>query len=49
MQDRSKELSKVTEKLSKWTQPTLNGALDLFDLPRGVGEEGKKVRVSLLV
>ncbi|GLI58871.1 hypothetical protein VaNZ11_000640 [Volvox africanus] len=40
--EKDKELEKLQERLSKWTIPLLNGALDVFELPRGNGDEGKK-------
>ncbi|GIL47395.1 hypothetical protein Vafri_4223 [Volvox africanus] len=40
--EKEKELEKLQERLSKWTIPLLNGALDVFELPRGNGDEGKK-------
>ncbi|GLC45046.1 hypothetical protein PLESTM_001681000 [Pleodorina starrii] len=40
--DKDKEMEKLQERLSKWTIPLLNGALDVFELPRGNGDEGKK-------
>ncbi|GIL70365.1 hypothetical protein Vretimale_3538 [Volvox reticuliferus] len=40
--EKEKEVEKLQERLSKWTIPLLNGALDIFELPRGNGDEGKK-------
>ncbi|EFJ50930.1 hypothetical protein VOLCADRAFT_120551 [Volvox carteri f. nagariensis] len=40
--EKEKELEKLQERLGKWTIPLLNGALDVFELPRGNGDEGKK-------
>ena len=44
MQD--KDLEKVKDRLSKWTNALLNGALDLFEVTRGSGDEAKKVRLG---
>lgn len=41
-----KEKSKILERLSKWQVKLLNDALDVFELPRGSGEEGQKVCVA---
>ncbi len=41
----SKEKEKTKEKLEKWTTALLNEALDVFELARGQGDEGKKVRL----
>lgn len=38
-----KEVEKAQDKLNKWTLALLNSALDLFEIPRGSGEEGRKV------
>ncbi|KXZ47395.1 hypothetical protein GPECTOR_35g833 [Gonium pectorale] len=40
--DQAKEMEKLSEKLGKWTIGLLNSALDVFELPRGQGDEGKK-------
>lgn len=40
----SKEAEKTKEKLMKWQVPVIHQALDLFDLPRGTGDDNKKVR-----
>lgn len=39
-----KEKGRTHDRLNKWPVNLLNEALDIFDLPRGSGEEGKKVR-----
>lgn len=43
------ERSKVRSKLEGWTLVVLHEALDAFDLPRGSGPEGQKVRAGMLV
>ena len=45
----AKEREKVEEKLGKWSVNLLNSALDVFELPRGQGDEGKKVCVHACV
>lgn len=40
----SKEAEKTQEKLTKWHLNVIHQALDLFDLPRGTGDDSKKVR-----
>ncbi len=37
------ELQKVAAKLGRMTATALNQLLDIFELPRGTGEEGHKV------
>ena len=37
------ELQKVAAKLGRMTATALNQLLDMFELPRGTGEEGHKV------
>lgn len=43
-----KEKERAHERLSKWQVNLLNEALDLFDIPRGSGDEGKKVRAQAM-
>ncbi|MEW5312890.1 MAG: hypothetical protein WDW38_004488 [Sanguina aurantia] len=38
----AKENEKVKEKLTKWTLPLIHQSLDMFDLPRGTGDDSKK-------
>lgn len=39
----AKENEKVKEKLTKWTLPLIHQSLDMFDLPRGTGDDSKGV------
>lgn len=48
VQGKEKEKEKAHDRLNKWSVSLLNEALDVFDLPRGSGEEGKKVRAAMI-
>ncbi|GFH21659.1 DEK_C domain-containing protein, partial [Haematococcus lacustris] len=41
--EEEKNMDKIHERLSKWSVGQLHAALDAFDMPRGTGEDGKKV------
>lgn len=42
----AKENEKIKEKLTKWNLPLIHQSLDMFDLPRGTGDDSKKVCVG---
>lgn len=44
----AKEAEKARERLGKLSVTILNGMCDIFDVARGSGDEGKKVRARLL-